>query len=233
MLAELEQIRQRYARRAACTGGKYDPLNPAVQMSLREREQAIARWSRLCDIAPVESRSVIEIGCGTGNNLRDLLSLGFLPANLTGNDLLPERVEIARRTLPSGLCVVLGNALDLQFPEGSFDVVYQSLVFTSILDRDFQQALAARMWNWVKPGGGVLWYDFVYNNPWNRDVAGVPLRRIRQLFPQGRLRYWRVTVAPPLTRLLVPAHPALYNIANCFPFLRTHVLCWIRKDTRQ
>jgi hypothetical protein len=26
-------------------------------------------------------------------------------------------------------------------------------------------------------------------------------------------------------------HPTLYTLFNMFPFLRTHVLCWIRKGT--
>ena len=30
------------------------------------------------------------------------------------------------------------------------------------------------MWAAVKPGGGVLWYDFTVDNPRNADVRGVP-----------------------------------------------------------
>jgi hypothetical protein len=146
-----------------------------------------------------------------------------------GNELLPERAQAARRVLPSGIPILTGDALQLELPPESFDVVYQSAVFTSILDPDFRTALARRMWTWVKPGGGVLWYDFIYDNPRNRDVAGVPLRGIRQLFPDGNLRYWRLTLAPPLARALAGIHPALYTAANAFPFLRTHVMCWIRK----
>ena len=48
-------------------------------------------------------------------------------------------------------------------------------VFPSILDDSFQQKLADRMWALTKPGGGILWYDFIYNNPRNPDVRGVPL----------------------------------------------------------
>ena len=125
--------------------------------------------------------------------------------------------------------IVPGDASQLDFPAQSFDVVYQSVVFTSILDRNFQAALARRMWQWVIPGGGVLWYDFVYDNPRNPDVAGVPVRRIRQLFPAGDLRYWRITLAPPVSRAVTRIHPALYTLFNSIPLMRTHVLCWIRK----
>ena len=233
MPTEVEQIKDRYARRAtSASGGRYDLVNPAVYMSVQERERTLLRWIRNCGIAPLASRRLIEIGCGTGHNLLDFLRFGFLPSNLVGNELLPERVEAARRVLPSELCIVPGDAMDLHLPEGSFDVVYQSTVFTSILDRDFQQALAARMWTWVKPGGGVLWYDFTFDNPRNPDVAGVPVRRIKALFPEGRLTCWRVTLAPPLARLLTRVHPALCTLVNSMSFLRTHVLCWVKKERK-
>ena len=85
------------------------------------------------------------------------------------------------------------------------------------------------MWRWLRPGGAVLWYDFTVDNPRNRDVRGVPLSRLRALFPQGQLRHRRVTLAPPLARALVRVHPALYRPVNAVPWLRTHLLAWVGK----
>jgi hypothetical protein len=87
------------------------------------------------------------------------------------------------------------------------------------------------MWTLTKPGGGVLWYDFNYNNPQNPDVRGVPLKRIRELFPQGKIDSWRITLAPPISRRVTRIHPALYTVFKLFPFLRTHRLCWIQKPS--
>jgi len=67
------------------------------------------------------------------------------------------------------------------------------------------------------------------NNPRNRDVRGVPLARLRQLFPQAAITHRRVTLAPPLARPLCRLHPGLYPIANALPLLRTHVLAWAGK----
>jgi hypothetical protein len=75
----------------------------------------------------------------------------------------------------------------------------------------------------------VLWYDFTVDNPRNPDVRGVPVGRIRELFPQGRLTYRRVTLAPPVARAVCRAHPVLYPVLNALPWLRTHVLAWIEK----
>ena len=85
------------------------------------------------------------------------------------------------------------------------------------------------MWSWLKPGGGVLWYDFTYNNPNNPDVRGMPVRRVHELFPHGRFIVRRVTLAPPISRRVCRIHPALYAVLNALPILRTHVLCWIEK----
>src|SRR5438045_8625271 len=124
MPTELEHIKERYARRAtAYADFKYDPVNPAVYMSIQERERVLMRWIRCCGIAPLASRRLLEIGCGSGHNLLDFLRIGFQPDNLTGNDLLPDRVEYARRVLPAGVRILPGDAMDLQLPAKSFAVV--------------------------------------------------------------------------------------------------------------
>jgi hypothetical protein len=105
----------------------------------------------------------------------------------------------------------------------------QSTVFSSLLDDTFQQRLADVMWSWVRPGGGILWYDFIVNNPWNPDVRGLSVARVRQLFPAGRLEFRRLTLAPPIARIATRIHPSLYAVLNLCPCFRTHVLAWVSK----
>ena len=170
-----------------------------------------------------------EVGCGAGGNLLELLRLGFDPAHLQGLELLSERHAQARAVLPAGTAVWLGDATQAPIAPASQDLVLQSTVFTSLLDDAFQQRLADTMWRWVKPGGAVLWYDFTLNNPRNPDVRGVPLARVRQLFPQARIDARRITLAPPLARAVCRVHPALYGVVNSVPWLRSHVLAWVGK----
>lgn len=227
---EVQKIRDRYARRQRLPEVTlYNPLNPSVYMSQQEKERALIRWINTAGLAPVQDKRVLEIGCGSGDNLLQLLRLGFQPENLVGNELLDERAITARRLLPASTQVIVKDASELDLAKNSFDVVFQSTVFTSILDKNFQQKLANHLWSLVKQGGGVLWYDFTFDNPNNPDVKGVPVRRICELFPEGSIKVWRLTLAPPLSRRLTKVHPSLYSLFNCLPFLRTHVLCWIRK----
>ena len=228
--SEAGAVAQRYARRSS--GDLYSPLRPEVWQGLQERQRAMLRGFAARGCTDLGGLHITEVGCGAGGNLLELLRLGAEPAHLTGLELLPERHAQARHVLPAAATLWLGDATavpaDVLAP-ASQDVVLQSTVFSSLLDDDFQQRLARQMWAWLKPGGVVLWYDFTVNNPRNPDVRGVPLRRLRQLFPQGRIEASRVTLAPPLARVVCRWHPGFYPLFNSLPLLRTHVLAWVHK----
>jgi SAM-dependent methyltransferase len=224
-------VKARYARRHD-DAWRYSPLNPAVLLATQERQRAIADlfvrlgWS---DLAGVR---LLEVGCGTGCNLLEFLRSGFKPEHLQGIELLTASVERARKDLPVSVRITLGDAAGAAasfVPEASQDIVYQSTTFSSLLDQEFQQRLADTMWQWLRPGGGILWYDFTVDNPRNPDVRGVPVARIRQLFPHGKMRVRHLTLAPPLARAVTRLHPTLYTALNLCVWLRTHVLVWVEK----
>lgn len=225
--AEAQAVAERYARRTA--PDRYSLLRPDVWQTVQERQRALLQMLVRHGATDLPALRLTEVGCGAGGNLLELLRLGFDPKHLQGLELLPERHAQARAALPAGTTVCLGDATQAQVAPGSQDLVLQSTVFTSLLDDAFQQRLADTMWHWVKPGGAVLWYDFTLNNPRNPDVRGVPLARVRQLFPQARVDARRVTLAPPLARAVCRVHPALYGLFNSLPWLRSHLLVWLGK----
>jgi len=230
MSNEADLVAQRYNHRAnSGVDNRYSMLSPAVWLGVQERQRTLIGLLSRHAAQPLSEMRMLEIGCGSGGNLLELLRMGFTPENLIANELLPDRVALARKNLPAACQVLEGDATKLGFEESSFDIVYQSTVFTSLLDNQFKQTLADKMWAWVKPGGGVLWYDFIYNNPKNKDVRGVPLDQIKKLFPDSQIFTKRVTLAPPISRRVTKLHPSMYTLFNIFPFLRTHVLCWIQK----
>jgi SAM-dependent methyltransferase len=232
---EAAAVRERYARRAqdAALDWRYHRLNPAALWPAQERERALAQGLlRHCagDVDRLRQLRLLEVGSGAGGNLLDLLRFGFAPKNLAGVELLPERHAQARAVLPPEVALWQGDALQLDLPSAGFDLVLQSTVFSSLLDDAFQQRLADAMWRCLRPGGAVVWYDFTVGNPRNPDVRGVPLKRVRALFPQAAaLRAQRLTLAPPIARAAAKVHPRLYDCFNAVPWLRTHLLCWVRK----
>ena len=224
---EPQAVAERYARRGGLD--RYSYLQADVWQSVQERQRALLKLLLRLGLTDLASLRLLEVGCGAGGNLLELLRLGFAPEHLAGAELLPERLAQARAVLPPALALWGGDASALDIAPASQDIVFQSTVFSSLLDDAFQQRLAGAMWRWVKPGGGVLWYDFTVNNPRNRDVRGVPLARVQQLFPQAVMTARKITLAPPIARAVCRLHPALYPVFNALPLLRTHVLVWLQK----
>ena len=225
---EAAAVAARYARRDV--GDRYSPSRPEVRLMLQERRRAMLRRFAHQGLVDLARLRLLEVGCGTGGNLLELMQLGFLPQHLAGIELLPERCAAARSVLPAAVDLREGDALRAELPPASFDIVFVSTVFSSLLDDEVQQRLADAIWRWLRPGGGVLWYDFVVDNPRNADVRGVSVARVRNLFAQAAsVHAERVTLAPPLARVLVRVHPALYTVFNAVPWLRTHALAWVAK----
>lgn len=226
---EIKRIEEVYKTRDKNNDSRYSVLNPVVIKILQEKERALIRWIKYEGFANVSQIKLLEIGSGYGDNLLEFIKLGFSPANLVGNDIITKRIELAKNKLPSTLKLIEGDAATLNLPENTFDVVFQSTVFSSILDNGLKLKLSDKMWKLAKPGGGLLWYDFIYNNPKNKDVKGIPVKTLRSYFPSGKLKIWKITLAPPVARLVTKLNPNFYNLFNLLPILRTHVLCWIKK----
>lgn len=228
--SERDAIIRRYSKRAPVgTDYRYTMLNPDVLHAMQERQRVIVGFLKQYSLKPLSALKILEVGCGDGSNILELLRIGCCPSNIVGNDLLADRLSVARRNLPQAVQLYGGDASNLVFDESSFDIVYQSTVFSSLLDDKYQELLASRMWSWVRPGGAVLWYDFIYNNPVNPNVRGVPPRRVQDLFSKAHIYSHRVTLAPPLSRRFCRVHPSLYTILNMIPWLRTHFICWLQK----
>lgn len=122
--SEAAAVAERYKRRNV--GDLYSMLRSEVMLSHQERQTALLRLFRKNAPAPLQELRVLEVGCGTGRNLLELIQLGFAPWNLVGNELLAERAKRARRTLPESTKILEGDAVCLPIERSSFDVVYAS-----------------------------------------------------------------------------------------------------------
>lgn len=200
--AETERIKAAYARRQC--GELYSWFSPAHLFIMQNRERYVLQLLRSTGLIPLGDRKILEIGCDTGYWLGEFIKWGARPENLTGIDLLHEPLVTAHSIQASRIGLAQANAAYLPLASATFDLVLQSLVFTSILEPAMKEALAGEMLRILKPRGFILWYDYHVNNPWNPDVQGVKKREIRALFPGCRVKLQRVILAPPLTRALAP-----------------------------
>ncbi|MGV8824537.1 class I SAM-dependent methyltransferase [Methylibium petroleiphilum] len=227
---EARAVAERYARRdAQADARRYGLFDAAALQAQQERLRAMVALWRAHGWGDLAGRDLIEVGCGAGGNLLDLLRLGAEPGRLAGIELQTERAAAARRLLPSAVRLIEGDATIADVAPASQDAVLVFTVFSSVLDDTAQIRLAHAMWHWVRPGGGVLCYDFAVDNPYNPDVRGVPVARLRALFPQARAEVRRVTLAPPVARAVARLNPRLLAWLNALAPLRTHRLCWLEK----
>src|SRR4030095_9366662 len=226
--AEEDRIKDKYTRRKP-GDSRYSWFNPGQVFMLQERERRLLEVLKRTGVESLKETRILEIGCGQGTWLRDLIQWGAEPENLTGIELLSDRAEEARRLCPSGVQVYCGSAARLDFPAGSFDMVLQSTVFTSIQDDGLKAQVAAEMMRVVRPNGLILWYDFRVNSPRNPDVTGVGKAEILRLFPGYKVDLLSITPAPPLVRSLAPWSWLGCHLLGKVPWLRTHYLGVIRR----
>jgi ubiquinone/menaquinone biosynthesis C-methylase UbiE len=222
---EADRIRDVYAgyARQDFASTKWSETNAGNRAIITERLRVLRDLVRESGVRPFAESAILDIGCGGGKFLSDLLTLGAVPSRLTGVDLLPDRVDAARLRIPEAR-FSCGNAEQLDFPDASFDVVIFSTVFSSVLDPGMRARIAGEADRVLRPGGAILWYDFMRNNPSNPHVRGVSLGEIDALFPTYRAFLQRVTLAPPIARRLGVLTPVLYPVLASVPLLRTHYI---------
>ena len=222
-MSETERIARAYEELLGARASRWDLSNPGNRAILAERRRATVRLLDRQGWLPLGERRVLDVGAGGGAELASFRELGAAEANLAGIDLLPARVAAAHAAFPA-ISFRAGNAEHLDFADGSFDVVLAFTLFSSILDAAMARNVASEIGRVLRPGGGLLWYDFRYNSPSNPNVRGVRAARVRALFPDLEGPLLGVTLLPPLARRLGPLTSGLYPLFRALPPLRSHLI---------
>ena len=210
----------------------YSPLHPAALFLMQRRQRVIRgiieRFTRNKK-KHFSQCALLEIGCGCGQWTLELQQFGLLPQNYSGIELLPEAVDKGMKNHPQADIRSGDASKGLPWCDDSFDVVFQSTVFTSIPDADAKAKIANEMKRVCKSDGLILWYDFICDNPRNPNVKGVGKCEVRELFSPWECRFTSVSLAPPIARRLVPVSWFLAEVVETFmPFLRSHVIAEIK-----
>ncbi len=162
----------------ALTRRRYDRIAPVYDALEWAVEPRFARWRRaLWERVP--PGRVLEVGVGTGKNLR------YYPAGaeVTAIDISPGMLAQARRRaarLGSSAALHLGDVQHLDFPDGSFDAVVASFTFCSVPDPVRGLAEIRRV---LRPGGRLLLLEHVLS-------MGVMLRPLMRLMSPLPFYIW-------------------------------------------
>ena len=140
---------------------------------------------------------VLDIGSGLGGPAR--FAAQALGCQVTGIDLTPEYVEVAnalarRVGLDKRVSYVCGSAVDLPFPDASFDAAYMLHVGMNIEDKAKLMGEVRRV---LKPGAAFGIYDVMRTGdgdlafpvPWARSTEDQLRRAAGRLSPAAGLRW--------------------------------------------
>jgi SAM-dependent methyltransferase len=221
---EVARIRDAYERRRRELPADLYSTDRPVNLFFRVgQERVLVQLLNERGLVPLRGRRVLDVGCGRGAWLATFEGYGVERSALAGIELDPERAQLCRDRL-AGADVRQGNAAQLPWPDATFDLVCQFVVFSSILDERMRQDVAAEMRRVLRPGGAIVWYDFFVDNPRNKDVRGVGRGELARLFPGWRLDLRRCTLAPPIARRVVPRSWATGALLERLGVLNTHYL---------
>jgi len=105
---------------------------------------------------PKENTKVLEVGCGTGANLKLYQQAGCI---VSGIDISPSMLEQAKRKLGYKIDLRLGDASEMPFSDRSFDIVIAMLTLHE-MPGQIRQPVLNEMARVVKKDGRILLIDF-------------------------------------------------------------------------
>ena len=145
-------------------------MNNPLRALIQRRYEA----PRLKAVSRGNAASVLEIGCGQGVGSKIIYRL-FNPVQYVGVDLDPRMINRARKK-GSGLRnarYLQGDASNLEFPDGTFDLVVDFGIVHHI--PNWKDALA-EVSRTLKKGGEFLFEELPIET-WNRGI-GKPLKKL-------------------------------------------------------
>ncbi len=121
---------------------------------------------------------LLDVGCG-GGFLSSQLAEAVAQGELVGIDLEPSQVDLARETAArrgvANTQFQVGDALDLPFRDGSFDVLHFGGVLLHICDVDRALEEARRV---LRPGGLIACRDLIPESCFGHPELGMMQRTI-------------------------------------------------------
>ena len=221
---DISRLRTEYADRAQRLAGSdiYSVFNRANLFAVQNRQRAVLALLGSLGYHNLGNLRILEMGCGKGGVLTEFLSFGASAYNLFGIDLLPVSLQAAHKIF-AGLNLANANGANLPFPARTFDLVFQYTAISSILDQDLRSKICADMIRVTRAGGLILSYDF-WLNPTNHQTRGLRKSDIQNLFPGCNFKFWKITLAPPITRRIVPISWMLAQVLENINILNSHYL---------
>jgi SAM-dependent methyltransferase len=232
MRTEVERIRRWYSDRAVdpVIRARYAPFNEQQVDSLCQQYRAVAESMRSIGRLSLADHRILDVGCGKGRFLRNCLDWGALPEHLHGVDVHADAIEEGLLRSPQ-IDLRVTDGIDLDFPDGSFDLVTEFVVFSSIDDGGLRGRLAEEMRRVLKADGYVFCWDLPTTRTPRREVLD-----LQELFPGMAAKAARVAIRPRPSEGLRPRFRPVLRWIDRFAYPPTHNAVLLgpkRKSTRR
>ena len=226
--SRIKSVYQKYRESKICRT-QWDEGLCGNKYIFSRREEALAKILKQSGFFRIHDRKILDLGCGGGTTVSEFIKWGAQSENLCGVDLLPERIEDAKRRYPS-IKFYCMDAQHLSFPDFSFDLIILFTVLSSILDDAMGKKIADEAMRVLKPGGLILIYDVRYPNPFNPFTRALTKQLVREYFSgYTHLSFNSLTLIPTLARFLAPLSYRICSFLEKIPFLRSHYFVIIKK----
>ena len=169
----------------------------------------------------------VDLGAGEGNDVEALRRTLGTAVLLVAVDLRTSALR-ALRASGGAAQAVAAHASRLPFRDGSVDLILQSTMLSSVLSDERRAAILGEIRRVLRPGGLFVSLDLRLPNPRNRNIRPVGRRELRRGFDGWPCGARSLILAPPLQQVLRAA-PRLAAAAGAIPFLRSHLLFWVRR----
>jgi ubiquinone/menaquinone biosynthesis C-methylase UbiE len=137
--------------------GYHDKKEPKLKKEDEKNRYGIQLYNKVINHVELQNKEILEVGCGKGGGA-SYIARYFCPRMITGIDISKAEIEFNRKHYKEkNLQFKYGDALNIPFPENSFDIVIN--VESSHGYVDFEKFLK-EVKRVLKKGGFFLFTDF-------------------------------------------------------------------------
>ena len=185
-----DKVLSDYAKREPDQADTWNPLFSQFELSYRfSLSYALIKAIESANL-PLEEFKVLDLGCGNARSTRGYLDLGLKPEQLTGLDVRPGTIELAKKIHPT-INFLSYDGQALPFECEHFNWIQVAAVFSSVTEQESRQYLAKEITDKLTIGGYVFYYDLYRANAFAGDDLLSPIELFSGRFEKVRSQFLR------------------------------------------
>ena len=192
----------------------------------------IAHAFNTINIDDLDNHYILDIGCGNGNLLNNLITWGANKRKLYGTEVSPCMRQRASDNLPAEVKVLQP---DLAKINQKFSIIFINTVLSSITDKDDRKKLLNDAERLLAQNGILVIFDMRYENPWNNNTCKVSLKEILRTLAHLEYVYRKRLILLPMISRVLARYKLFFLIeliSFLFPILNTNHLIMFKRNTR-